>query len=1136
MKKFLSFICLILLSTRIYSQSCSILAKANNMTPDKLCSPVTATWNVTYTGVNNGGRPVQISYDWDDGPTQTVPAINVGPGIFQATVSHVYTSAGTICNYHPEATLIVNGVLCSSSSQQQIVTVWDDDDHNGGHMHINPTIYPICVGNGDNVTFQDLTQFNCVPPQEEDVPNLFTRWVQWIYGTDITMSGTPVTINGTPRVYPYTGPVITLPGPVTGSGVLSDVINVANDELLGEYFQVTLRNWNYCNPYDDPNIPGPPADPVNGDHPPVITTAIILIVPYPDATINPVGNFCLQDAQVTLTAHDPGGIWSGPGVTGDTFDPTLAGPGIHTITYTIITASGCSDSDQTTITVVPMPDATITPPGILCFNDQVITLTAHDAGGTWSGAGIVGNTFDPSIAGIGNHLITYNIVDINGCSSSDQITITVDPAPDATIIPVGTLCLNSPLVTLTAHDPGGIWSGPGVAGNTFDPVIAGVGSHIINYSIINANCSAADQITITVVSAPDATITPPGNICFNDPVVNLTAHDPGGNWSGAGVVGNTFNPAIAGTGNHIITYNVNNINGCSSSDQITVTVNASPDATITPVANLCTNSPVVTLSAHDLGGTWSGPGVTGSSFSPVTAGAGSHIITYTVTNGNCSDADQITIIVAPIPDATITPLNNMCINDSKVTLTANDPGGTWSGPGVTGNLFDPVVAGLGLHTINYSITNVSGCTDADQISVTVLRNPDATITPVDTICINTPAFTLTANNSGGVWSGAVSNNIFDPAVSGVGDHIVNYSITSPNGCSDADQITISVMPVPVVNIKSVSTLYINSPAVTLTATPAGGTFSGEGILGNVFRPSAAGLGTHIIEYQTIHDKFGCFGTDTIHINVIMPALPVAAFKPDTVGCSPLVVHFINNSTNGESYLWDFGDKVYSIESAPTHTYYTPGNYIVSLTVTNIAGQSIHTNAVTVYQNPTAVFTVYPTEVINSAQIVVFSNYSYYDAVRLWRFGDGATSSEENPWHKYESEGTYNITLIVTSKDGCIDSAKFASPVHVIFKTGELKFPNAFVWNKTGPNGGYWQEGNIDDGIFRPHFENVIEYNLKIFNRWGVLIYESNDLQKGWDGYFGNGNLALEGVYIWHVRGRFIDGTYFDKIGDVTFLH
>ena len=244
---------------------------------------------------HDAGAPVSIRFDWNNGTIVTIPASRVGPGIFQATAINTYTSSGDICNYHPQATLIVNGVVCTSSSQEQIVTVWDDDDHNGGRMHINPEIYPICFGNGANVRFQDLTLFNCVPPQERDNPNVNTRWIQWIYGTDITMTGIPVTIDGRSRTFPYTGNVITLTGPVTGSGVWSDVINVANDKLIGQYFEVTLRNWNYCNPYDDPSIPGGPRDRLNGDHPPVVTTARILIVPYPDATITPVDTLCANE-------------------------------------------------------------------------------------------------------------------------------------------------------------------------------------------------------------------------------------------------------------------------------------------------------------------------------------------------------------------------------------------------------------------------------------------------------------------------------------------------------------------------------------------------------------------------------------------------------------------------------------------------------------------------------------------------------------------------------------------------------------------------------------------------------------------------------------------------------------------------
>ena len=349
--------------------------------------------------------------------------------------------------------------------------------------------------------FAILTQFNCVPPQERDNPNINTRWIQWIYGTAITMTGIPVTVNGTPRVFPYSGPVITLPGPVTGSGVWSDIINVANDKLLGQFFQVTLRNWNYCNPYDDPNIPGLPVDPVNGDHPPVVTTAIILIVPYPDATITPVDTLCQESAPVTLTAHDPGGRWSGTGVTGNTFDPAAAGAGNHVIRYDITNASGCSDYDQITVTVVPTPDATITPVGIVCISDPPMILRAHDPGGIWSGPGIVGNVFTPAIAGSGNHVITYSITDANGCSDSDQIILTV-AVPDATITPVDTMCVNGPIIILTAHDLGGIWSGEGVTGNTFDPAIAGVGDHIISYNIINQDCKDSDTTIITVVPIP----------------------------------------------------------------------------------------------------------------------------------------------------------------------------------------------------------------------------------------------------------------------------------------------------------------------------------------------------------------------------------------------------------------------------------------------------------------------------------------------------------------------------------------------------------------------------------------------------------------------------------------------------------
>ena len=843
MKRWILYIISLLLSLQVFGQNCSILSKANNITPDKLCSPVTATWTVSYTGVNDDGYPVSIRFDWNNGNVVTVPAVETSPGVFEATSINTYTSAGNVCNYHPQATLVVNGVLCTSSSQEQIVTVWDDDDHNGGHMHINPVIYPICFGNSANVRFQDLTQFNCVPPQERDNPNVNTRWIQWIYGTDITMTGIPVTIDGHNRTFPYIDNVITLTGPVTGSGVWSDVMFVASDKLVGQYFEVTLRNWNYCNPYDDPNIPGPPHDRDNGDHPPVVTTARILIVPYPDATITPVDPMCANATPVTLSAADPGGTWTGDGVSGNIFDPSLAGPGDHTVRYSVTNGDGCSDNDQTVITVYPIPDATIITAGIACSTDPAIVLQAHDPGGVWSGTGVSGNIFLPAIAGSGNHMITYSITDANGCTDTDSAILTV-ATPDATINPVDTLCEDSPAVTLTARDLGGLWTGPGVVGNQFMPALAGVGNHIVRYDILNTDCAA--------------------------------------------------------------------------------------------------------------------------------------------------------------------------------------------------------------------------------------------------------------------W----------------------------------DTVVIKVMPLPSIIIDDPGTLFLNGPPVTLTAYPTGGTWSGPALTGDQFDPSAAGIGHHMLTYSIPPESWGCAAQRDVYVTVIMPPMPVADFEGETTGCAPLTVQFINKSKHGESYTWDFGDKQYSSDKDPVHTYFVPGTYLVKLTVHNIAGESVRNGVITVYQNPSAIFDAYPTHVVNNEQIVIFYSYSYFATSWLWRFGDGEISTEENPYHKYESPGTYTVSLVVSTNEGCVDSAAMDTPVVVEWKTGTIQYPNAFKWNETGPTGGEWTEGLHPsmDNVFRPFFENVMEYRLQIFNRWGVLIYESYDLKKGWDGYFGDGNLAPQGVYVWKATGRFADGEYFDKVGDVTFLH
>jgi hypothetical protein len=99
----------------------------------------------------------------------------------------------------------------------------------------------------------------------------------------------------------------------------------------------------------------------------------------------------------------------------------------------------------------------------------------------------------------------------------------------------------------------------------------------------------------------------------------------------------------------------------------------------------------------------------------------------------------------------------------------------------------------------------------------------------------------------------------------------------------------------------------------------------------------------------------------------------------------------------------------------------------------------------------------------------------------------------------------------------------------------IDFPNAFIPGSGGPAGGYYSIKTDEAArIFHPSTSGVIDYHLKIFSKLGILIFETNDINIGWDGYF-KGQLCEPGVYIWKVRGTYKNGEPFVKMGDVTLL-
>ncbi|MDD2636695.1 MAG: gliding motility-associated C-terminal domain-containing protein, partial [Bacteroidales bacterium] len=272
----------------------------------------------------------------------------------------------------------------------------------------------------------------------------------------------------------------------------------------------------------------------------------------------------------------------------------------------------------------------------------------------WSGNGIIdinSGVFNPAEAGEGNHTITYEFT--GECGGSDDIVIIVNPSADATINPVGPFCEDEKPINLTAAQNGGAWSGNGItdaSAGVFNPVFAGVGDHIVTYTISGA-CGDSDQITISIIEYFDASITSGLDLCYRDSTALLTAASVGGIWEGADVFvsgDETYlNMIDIGPGDYEIIYHYDGL--CGDADTVSITIHPLVDATITPVDTLTDKDNLIQLEAAQDGGVWDGifVDILGI-FNPQEAGAAEHQVIYTI-EGLCGDADTTKIIVIPAP-------------------------------------------------------------------------------------------------------------------------------------------------------------------------------------------------------------------------------------------------------------------------------------------------------------------------------------------------------------------------------------------------------------------------------------------------------------------------------------------------------
>jgi len=275
--------------------------------------------------------------------------------------------------------------------------------------------------------------------------------------------------------------------------------------------------------------------------------------------------------------------------------------------------------------------------------------------------------------------------------------------------------------------------------------------------------------------------------------------------------------------------------------------------------------------------------------------------------------------------------------------------------------------------------------------------------------------------------------------------------------------------------------------------------------------------------------------EDIHTDIITITSPVpkAAFSSTMSGCAPFNVQFSNHSMYAHSFRWSFSDGGGSVDPAPRYLFMDPGIHEVKMVAIGDGGRDTIYHYIEVIENPTALFNLESAYVNIPDEPLRLKNHSLLADFYLWDFGDGNTSYDFEPEHYYEKAGIYDVSLVATrnSEPLCYDTLSLKNALRVE-ESCKIIFPDAFVPLTTGPSDGRYDLNNPTVTVFHPVYEGVDTYELEIFNRWGELLFRSNDINVGWDGYH-KGQLSQMDVYVWKASGRCNNGQSYIKSGDVT---
>jgi len=789
----------------------------------------------------------------------------------------------------------------------------------------------------------------------------------------------------------------------------------------------------------------------NGD----TNTATATVVVFPAAVANAGADVDLcQGASTTLSASGGGTYsWSpATGLSSTTIASPIANPAQST-TYmvTVTNANGCTDTDEVSVNVNTLPTISAGPDQSICLGNSATLSASGGVTYTWSpAAGLSAtNIADPLATPTQTTTYTVTATDANGCSGTDDVTITVLTTGCLDITATGDVICPGECgeVSVTVNDgtepfnyawSNGLPNGPGP-----HPVCpASTTTYTVSVTDAAGNAATSTAV-VTVQPAAQSNAGPDDGICQGG---STQLNGSGGvsyEWSPPDGLSNPQlpNPIASPESTTTYTLTVIDANGCLDSDAMTLAVNTVSGIDAGPDASICLGGSTTLAASGGVSYSWSPTsGLSSTSIpNPVASPTATTTYTATITDANgCIGTDVVTVTVNTLAGVNAGPDESICVG-SSVVLGASG-GVTYSWSPVTGlsdpNSATPTASPSATTTYTVTATDANGCSGSDQVTVTLTTLQSANAGPDQDICLGG---STTLNASGGVtysWfppTGLSNSGIADPVATPAATTIYTVTVTDADGCAGTDAMTLTVTPLDFaiagpdqqVCVGSSTTLAA-SGGVSYVWTPATGLSNP-----NVANPSVSPT-TQITYTVLVTDADGCYDTDAVTLSTL--ALPTVSLGEDFEACLGQVRLIAVDSQPGQSYLWSTGD------TGP----------IISVT----------------------------------------------------------------------NSGTFEVTA--SNSCGSVSDA-----INVIFSDCDcaIYIPNAFTPNGDGFN-----------DVWQPVVCPVQTYELFIFNRWGEMIWTTQDRNEPWQGQvIGGSEVAQDEVYIYVLKLGIDSGNKKRLTGSVTLL-